>query len=57
MMSGIGLTLAKIGLSKPNVKLVIMSNHGKTGLIAILGVVFFLAYLANKLNKKGRRVK
>lgn len=25
--------------------------------IAILGVVFFLAYLANKLNKKGRRVK
>lgn len=33
MMSDIGLTLAKIGLSKPNVKLVIMSSHGKTGLM------------------------
>lgn len=33
MMSDIGLTLAGIGLSKPNVKLVIMSNHGTTGLM------------------------
>lgn len=33
MMSDIGLTLAKIGLSKSNVKLVIMSNHGQTGLM------------------------
>jgi len=30
-MSDISLTLAKVGLSKLKVKLVIMSNHGETG--------------------------
>ena len=49
MMSDIGLTLAKIGLSKPNVKLVIMSNHGKTGLMITAEV---LAYEKDLLTGK-----
>lgn len=32
-MSDIGLPLANIGLSKPNVKLVIMSNLGHSGVM------------------------
>lgn len=49
MMSDIGLTLAKIGLSKPNIKLVIMSNHGKTGLMITAEV---LAYEKDLLTGK-----